>query len=95
MSKVVLLKVKKKTCRSLTAPVSCKKQRNEKNSAIFDEFDKAFILKSSHFSCSGLHQGYRVGVLHEGFLYLVEVEKHFIFPTHTRLDPCSVSAVKA
>lgn len=75
--------------------MSCKKQRNEKNSAIFDEFDKAFILKSSHFSCSGLHQGYRVGVLHEGFLYLVEVEKHFIFPTHTRLDPCSVSAVKA
>ena len=41
-----------------------KNQRNKENSAIpGEEDDKAFILKPTHFSCSGLHRGYQIDVL--------------------------------
>lgn len=58
-----------------------KNQRNEENSAIpGEEDDKAFILKPTHFSCSGLHRGYQIDVLQEGFLHLVEEKNYFYLP---------------
>ena len=71
------------------------KRGKEKNNSIpAEDFDKAFILKPTHFSCSGLHQGYGGDMLQEGFLHLVAKKKIHSHKTGSIFCNSSVSAVK-